>query len=323
MAPTCYRVKDLAAFKESVPIGRPIANTGVYIVNERRQLVPAGVPGELLVSGVGLARGYLNRPELTAEKFVELRQAGQPPIRVYKTGDLARYLPDGNIEFCGRIDHQIKIRGFRIELGEIEHSLRRHPQISDAVVAVNEDPTGEKRLVAYVVANNESGSLANQLRAYLRESLPEFMIPAVFVQLESLPVTANGKIDRTRLPAPPRAVSVSVAAPRTETERAIAEIWKETLGVERVGLDDNFFDLGGHSLLLAKAHTRLQSVFGAELAIIDLFRHPTISSLAAHLGHAPGRRSMVGESQSRAEKQLAAIQKQAQLRQSRWRTNSQ
>jgi amino acid adenylation domain-containing protein len=322
VAPTCYQVKDPAALKEAVPIGQPISNTGAYIVNEQQQPVPVGVPGELYISGVGLACGYLNKPELTAEKFVELRLADQlspRAIRVYKTGDLARFLPDGNIEFLGRIDHQVKIRGFRIELGEIEESLRCHPLVSEAVVVANEEASGQKRLIAYIVPRGASGPLANQLRAFLQESLPEFMTPSIFVELENLPVTANGKVDRQRLPAPPRAVSMSDAMPQTEIEQAIAEAWKEILDLERVGLDDNFFDLGGHSLLLAQVHARLQAVFGEELTIIELFKHPTIRSLAAHLGWAPERRSVVVEGQSRAEKQRAAIQRQEKQRQARWK----
>lgn len=270
----------------TVPIGRPIANTQIYILDPDLQPVPIGVAGELHIGGIGLARGYLNRPELTNQKFIADPFSKQANARMYKTGDLARYLPDGNIEYLGRIDHQVKIRGFRIELGEIESVLSLHPRVRETVVLAREDTPGEKVLAAYVVPSQESTPSANELRVFLRQKLPEYMVPSAFVYLKSLPVTSNGKVDRAALPPhDPKAslVKESSLAPRTLTEKTLAKVWAEVLKLEQIGVHDHFFDLGGHSLLLAQVYRRLRGRFDREISLVDLFEYPTIAALAQHI----------------------------------------
>jgi amino acid adenylation domain-containing protein len=275
---------------EKVPIGRPIANTQVYILDAQKQPVGIGVPGELYIGGAGLARGYLNRPELTADRFILNPFSDEPSSRLYKTGDLARYLSDGNIEFLGRIDHQVKIRGFRIELGEIEAAIGQHPALRETVVLVREDNPGDKRLVAYIVSNSalktQDSELINDLRCYLKQKLPQYMMPSAFVLLESLPLTTNGKIDRRSLRAPDinRAEFESnFTEPRTPDEQLIAEIWAEVLGLERVGIHDNFFELGGHSLLATQAISRLREAFQVEVPLRSLFESPTVATVTESL----------------------------------------
>jgi amino acid adenylation domain-containing protein len=272
---------------QSPPIGRPIANTQAYILDPHRQLVPVGVPGELHLSGVGLARGYFNRPELTDEKFIP--NPYNPGTRLYKTGDLVRYLPDGNIEYLGRIDHQVKIRGFRIELGEIEAGLSQHPDVHSAVVVAREDVLGSPRLIAYIVPNPEATASVGELRSFLKQQLPEYMIPSAFVMLEALPLTPNGKVDRRALPTPDTArpeLEKPFVAPRTEVEERLAAIWSEVLGLEQVGVRDNFFELGGHSLLATQIVSRLREVFGMELPLRRLFESPTVAELAKSIEEA-------------------------------------
>ena len=272
----------------TVPIGRAIANTQIYILDRNLQPVPVGVPGELHIGGVQVAREYLNRPELTAEKFIPnpfISRGEQPfaPTRLYKTGDLARYLPNGNIEYLGRIDYQVKIRGFRIELGEIEAVLLQHPAIREAVIIAREEANGERRLVAYFVACSAEIPTTSDLRQYLAKKLPEYEIPAVFMPLESLPLSANGKVDRRQLPAPmgDRLLSqVTYVVPKTELQQKIAVIWQEILGVEKVGIEDNFFDLGGNSLLMMRLYSQLREIITVDFPLLELFRHPTISALA-------------------------------------------
>ncbi|MEP7342307.1 MAG: amino acid adenylation domain-containing protein, partial [Acidobacteriota bacterium] len=261
------------------PIGRPIANTQTFVLDEQLQPVPIGAPGELFIGGVGLARGYLNRPELTAEKFIPNPFSDKPGTRLYKSGDLARYLPDGNIEFLGRIDQQVKIRGYRIELGEVETALAEHAAVREATVVVRQDMPGGKQLVAYYVAQDDVPE-AEALQKFLRERVPEYMIPAAFVPMESLPLTPNGKIDRRALPAPqPSQPAMAYVAPRNQVEEILAEIWAQVLGLDRVGVHDNFFELGGDSILsiriIARAGQR-----GIRLSPNELFLHPTISELA-------------------------------------------
>ncbi|WP_416671495.1 non-ribosomal peptide synthetase [Egbenema bharatensis] len=269
-----------------VPIGRPIANTQIYILNPAGQPVPIGVPGEVHIGGVQLARGYLRRPELTAEKFIPNPFSSEPGLRLYKTGDLAHYLPDGTIEYLGRIDHQVKIRGFRIELGEIEAVLNQHPIVSSSVVLVREDEPGLQRLVAYVVMRSNEIDLTLELRQFVAEKLPTYMVPTVFVKLEALPLTPNGKVDRKALPTPgiyqPELLA-NYVIPQTEQERTIAAIWKEILHLKNVGIHDNFFDLGGHSLLLIQLNNQLHERLKLNLSILDLFRYPTIHSLIKYL----------------------------------------
>jgi amino acid adenylation domain-containing protein len=279
----CYPVRDLTQLRTSVPIGRPIANTQAFILDRHLRPVPAGVIGELYIGGDGLARDYHNRPDLTAERFVPSTQGDVPGARLYKTGDLVRYLPDGNIEFLGRRDLQVKIRGFRIELGEVEAVLNEHPALQDAVVIARADIGGEKQLVAYLVSREGNSVSIDELRDFLRRKLPEHMVPASFVWLEAFPLTPNGKVDRRALPAPDgdrRGLAEDFVAPRTEVEQLLAVIWSQALGVDQVGIDDNFFSLGGDSIrsvqVLAKAQER-----GLAFSLQDLFQYQTIRELAA------------------------------------------
>jgi acyl-CoA synthetase (AMP-forming)/AMP-acid ligase II/acyl carrier protein len=262
-----------------VPIGAPIANTTIHILNDRLQPVPIGIPGELHIGGVQVAVGYLNQPELTAERFIP--DPFDPSGRLYKTGDLARWLPDGQVDYLGRLDHQIKLRGQRIELGEIEATLSEHPAIRAAAVTVV-DTGGEPRLVAHLVWRAEPVR-QTELRSFLESRLPAAMVPASFVSHDALPLTASGKIDRKALPASdleemPR--GTDYVAPRTPTETKIAGIWADALGVDAPGIHDDFFDLGGHSLTAVHVVTTLRSAFRVEAAMRHLFERPTIAGLA-------------------------------------------
>ncbi|MEN6373144.1 MAG: amino acid adenylation domain-containing protein, partial [Smithella sp.] len=266
-----------------VPIGVPIANTQIYILDRNLQPVPIGIAGELYIGGDGLARGYLNRPELTMERFLSDPFADRKEARMYRTGDLACYLSDGNIKYLNRIDHQVKIRGFRIELGEIEAVLKDHGAVSRVVVMDREDVSGDKRLVAYIIPDNEHTPDTNDLREHLRKNLPEYMIPAAFVMMEKFPLTPNGKIDRRAFPMPEYARSdleETYVAPRTAIEQSLAEIWAEVLGVKRVGINDNFFQLGGHSLLAVRLFVRIRKWIGVDLPLVTLFKSPTVRGLA-------------------------------------------
>ncbi|HLK56986.1 MAG TPA: amino acid adenylation domain-containing protein, partial [Chthonomonadaceae bacterium] len=285
-----YEAPPHVALSGAIPIGRPIANTRLFILNPQMQPVPVGVSGELYIGGAGLARGYLNRAELTAEKFVPDPFSSEPGARLYRTGDLCRFLPDGNIAFQGRIDHQVKVRGFRIELGEIESALREYPAISEAVVLAREDVVGDKRLVAYVVSNSENAVSVSALREYLKARLPEYMVPSAFVLLEALPLNANGKVDRKALPAPEMGAVTEqeYVAPRTPIEAGVAEVWSEVLRLESVGAHANFFELGGHSLLATQVISRLRSAFQVELPLRALFEAPTVAELAARVEQARG-----------------------------------
>ncbi|MEG4517839.1 MULTISPECIES: amino acid adenylation domain-containing protein [unclassified Microcoleus] len=268
---------------DTVPLGLPIANTQIYILDSYLQPVPIGVPGELYIGGDNLGRGYLNRPELTAEKFIPNPLDTQAKTRLYKTGDLARYLPDGNIEFIGRIDGQVKIRGFRIELGEIEAVLGQHPDIAQAVVVAREDAPGEKRLVAYLVSEQKQAPTHKEIRNFLTSKLPEYMVPSAFVILKSLPLTSNGKVDRRSLPAPDEMrpeLTRNFVAPRTNIEEVLAAIWAEVLKLEKVGIYDNFFELGGHSLLATQVISRVRQAFQVELPLHRLFESATVADFA-------------------------------------------
>jgi len=270
---------------EKISIGRPIANTQIYILDSHLQPVPIGVPGELHIGGVGLAQGYLNRSELTQEKFIpnpfNNSKFKIQNSKLYKTGDLARYLPDGNIEYLGRIDHQVKIRGLRIESGEIEAVLNQHPDVQGSCVILREDTPGDKRLVAYVVIYSQQIPTTSELRQYLLNHLPLYMMPQAFVILESLPLTPNGKIDRSALPAPDlNSEQQDYVAPRTPTEEIVAQIWSQVLKVEQVGIDDNFFELGGHSLLATQVISRLQEALQILLPLRSLFESPTVAQLS-------------------------------------------
>jgi aspartate racemase len=285
----CYRIpRPLSESTLSIAIGRPIGNTEVYLLDRNLQPVPVGIPGELYIGGDGLARGYLNRPELTAEKFIPDPFGNELGARLYKTGDLGRYLAEGNIEFLGRIDDQVKIRGFRIELGEIESKLAQHPGVRDAVVAVYEETPDDKRLVAYYVPEQQTTSSAGELRSFLMTKLPGYMMPSDFIILDALPLTSNGKVDRRSLPAPGRGgyerAKVFVA-PRDEVESRLAKIWETLLNVESVGVQDNFFELGGHSILAARLMAQVEKEFNRPIRLAALFAGPTIEELADHLRH--------------------------------------
>ncbi|MBK9394963.1 MAG: amino acid adenylation domain-containing protein [Uliginosibacterium sp.] len=261
-------------------IGRPIANTRVYVLDTHGNPQPVGVAGELCIGGVGVGRGYLNRLELTKERFRNDGFSSKPGARFYRTGDLVRYRSDGNIEFLGRIDQQVKLRGYRIELGEIEAALRQHPSVQEAVVVAREDAPGDKRLVAYVVSDGASADLWEQLREHLRASLPDYMVPSAFAALDRLPLTPNGKVDSRALPAPEYASAIYVA-PRTPTEEILAGIWAEVLKLERVGVHDNFFELGGHSLLATQVVSRVRQALVIDLPLREMFAAPTIAHLGA------------------------------------------
>ena len=282
-----------------LPIGRPIANTQIHILNPQLQTQPVGIRGELHIGGSGVARGYLNRPELTAAKFIDDPFSTEKGARLYKTGDVARYLPDGNIEFLGRTDDQVKIRGFRVELGEIEALLSQFHGIDMAVVVPREDARGEKMLVAYFVPAKEPAPTGSELREFLKERLPDYMLPSSFVKLESMPLTPNGKVDRRTLPAPSAADSAeteSLTAPKDALESQLVRIWESILGKHPIGVRQSFFDLGGHSLLAVRLMHRLEQVFGKRMPITILFQAPTIEHMAELLrtkGWAPSWSSLV------------------------------
>jgi amino acid adenylation domain-containing protein len=280
----CHAITAVDTTRSSIPIGKPIANTTVYVLDRRGQPVPVGVPGELYAGGDGLALGYWRRPELTAERFVADPFAGESGARLYRTGDLVRWLPDGTVEYLGRLDSQVKVRGYRIELGEIEAALGKAPGVGESVVVVREDSPGDKRVVAYVVAREGEDLTAAALKAHLGARLPQFMVPSAFVVLPALPLSPNGKVDRRALPAPDAGASpVTYAPPEGPTEEALAAIWKELLHLAVVGVNDDFFNLGGHSLLAARLVAEIQGRLGRTIPLAALFQARTIKQIAALL----------------------------------------
>ena len=297
-----------------LPIGRPILNTQLYVLDPHMQPVPIGVAGELYIGGDGLAREYYRRPELTADKFVRNLFSTDPDARLYKTGDLVRYLPDGNLQFLGRIDNQVKIRGFRIELGEIETALKFFSGVQEAVAMVRTKEDRDKQLVAYVVAQHGVALSASEMKSYLREKLPEFMVPTAFVVLDAMPVTPSGKLDRRLLPEPEDVSPISQEdeTPQNELERSVFAVWQEVLQKDSLGLNDNFFDLGGHSLLLARVHSKLQSQVDRQLSMTDLFQYPTIRSLATYLGHDRIDGTFLDRARGRARDQREAAERRNQ-----------
>jgi non-ribosomal peptide synthetase component F/methionyl-tRNA formyltransferase/acyl carrier protein len=308
--------------ESTIPIGRPIANTEIYILDSNLQPVPVGVEGELFIGGDGVARGYLKRPDLTADRFIKHPFNDNPGARLYRTGDLARYRSDGNIEFLSRIDHQVKIRGHRIELGEIETVLEQHPAVREAVVVAREDTPNDKRLVAYLIPNQNDKVSSSELRDYMKLTLPEFMIPSRIVKLKAFPLTPNRKIDRKALPAPgqvPIESEIAYVQPKNELERTIADIWQGLLNVPKVGINDNFFDLGGHSILVVQTIHRLREVINSELSVVDIFRFPTIQALSDYLsqGSGNGGQTTVQRSADRARSRREAIMRRRQGRQRR------
>ena len=301
---------DLSARKKAPagegPIGRPIQNTVVYVLDRLLRPVPVGVPGELYIGGAGVARGYLNQPQLTAEKFIASPFGDKRALRLYKTGDVVRYQADGNLEFLSRIDNQVKIRGFRVELEEIEQTLRTHESVSEAVVIVQEDGA-DKRLTAYIVSARDSLPTVTQLREFLTTKLPPYMSPAAFVMIEALPLMPNGKVDRKALPllAPQRpALDASFEAPRSLLEKSVAEVWLDLLKLDRVGIHDNFFEVGGHSLMAAKLISNLRRNLNVELNLIDVFQSPTIARLAELIY----QRQTEGEAEDELASLLAEIE---------------
>ena len=284
-----YEVQTDDPRNGAVPVGRPIANTQLYVLDSDLQPVAPGVVAELYVGGAGVARGYLNQPELTREKFLADPFSNRAGARIYRTGDLARFREDGILECLGRVDDQVKVRGYRVELGEIEATLAGHPGIRSCTVLAREDTPGNRQLVGYVVRRANESPAADDLQIFLKERLLEWMVPSQFVFLDSFPLTPNGKIDRRALPAPSHerdsAAQVSVA-PQTETEKTIAALWTELLHVEHPGIDDDFFDLGGHSLLAIRVVSRIRDVFGVDLQILTLFEHPTLGGLSTVVSHA-------------------------------------
>ncbi|HEX8243005.1 MAG TPA: non-ribosomal peptide synthetase, partial [Longimicrobium sp.] len=291
---------------EGHPIGTPLGNVRLYVCDAAGTPQPIGVAGELLIGGAGVARGYLGRPALTAERFVPDPFGGRPGARLYRTGDRVRWRADGRLEFQGRVDQQVKIRGFRIEPGEVEAVLGEHPAVRDCVVVAREDVRGEPRLVAYLAA--EEGDLA-AVREALKAKVPEHMVPSAFVVLDRLPLTPNGKLDRRALPAPEPAAGVIRLPPRNEVEARVAGAWAEVLGRTEIGVHENFFDLGGSSLLLYRVYSQLREL-RADLRVVDLFRYTTIEALAVYLGtQAPSETGHLAQSRSRAEERRAARQR--------------
>jgi len=280
---TCY-TSGAATAPWHVPIGKPISNVQVYVLSSELQPMPIGVPGDLYIGGIGLARGYLNQPALTAEKFIPNPYSNEPGARLYKTGDLVRYLPDGNVEFLGRSDYQVKVRGFRIELGEIEAALSQHPAVRATVVLAREDIPGEKYLVAYVVPHQSQSPTTQELRNFIMRLLPNYMVPSIFVMLDALPLTPNGKVDRRAIKAPDQArpeLETAYLAPRDSIEFQLTKIWEELLEVQPIGVKDNFFDsLGGHSMLAVRLLRHIEKSFGKELTVATLFEAPTVEQLA-------------------------------------------
>ncbi|MGC9223873.1 MAG: non-ribosomal peptide synthetase [Terracidiphilus sp.] len=316
---TACRVEEIGA---TVSIGRPIANTQIYLLDSNLQPVPMGEIGELFIGGDGVARGYWRRPELTAERFLTIPALAPDHDRgdlgkIYRTGDLARYLPGGNIDFLGRADDQIKLRGHRIEPGEIEALLEKCTGVRQAVVILREDREGDKRLVAYLVAEATDSAAGAALRAALEARLPDYMVPSAFVFLDELPLTSNGKIDRKallRLPPPHQAPAATArpAASATEMERAVARAWQQALGIPSVGLTDNFFDLGAHSLTVAEVHAKLQELLGRAIPLVDLFQFTTVSALAAHLqAQLSGMPTAASQLSDRAARRRMARQREA------------
>jgi amino acid adenylation domain-containing protein len=301
---------------QKLPIGFPIANTQIYLLDDDLQLVPIGVAGEIHISSVGLARGYLHRPELTAEKFIPHPFSETPGARLYKTGDLARYLPDGKIEFLGRIDHQVKIRGFRIELEEIEAMLSQHPAVLQTVVMAREDIPGNQRLVAYVVLNQNQSVTTTALNRFLEDKLPNYMVPSLYLILDSLPLTANGKVNHQALPVPEilrPELETGYVAPETDIEHIIASVWQELLHIQKVGIHDNFFDLGGHSLLLIQVQKKLQTLLQKEISFVELFKYSSIHALVTYFSQEQIEQPSFQQIKSQSKKQKDALQRQKRL----------
>jgi len=293
-----------------ISIGKPLPNTQVYILDENLKQIPTGSKGEIFIGGEGLARGYLNQEALTKERFIWVSLSDREPIRLYKTGDFGRFLPDGNIEFLGRMDHQVKIRGYRIELGEVEYFISQHTEVNEAVVIVQEDIDCRKRLVAYFSAQTR-GPISEKLRTYLKNTLPQYMVPSALIQVDFWPRTPNGKIDRAALPNVPES-SLKIASPvqpLSDMERTLFQIWKQVLGQETFGVRDNFFDLGGDSLQIVNVQILLEEAFGFKINISFLFQYPTISQLAHYLSSEKTDEFPSSKNEELTKKQKSAFEK--------------
>lgn len=298
-----------------VSIGKPIINNRIYILDRNLKLVPIGCPGEIYISGDGLAKGYLNNPELTAQRFIQ--NPYLPDEKMYKTGDFASWLPDGNIKYIGRMDKQVKIRGYRIEVEEVENRINQHPNVENSFVMVREDIPGDKRLIAYMVLRDDMDAAGIQIRNWLVDRLPEYMIPSSFMILDKLPLNSNCKVDVNMLPIPGRDrpnLNNSFEMPKTEIEQKIADIWKEVLNIDSVGVKDNFFDLGGHSLMITQVHSKLRKSIEKEITIIDLFRYPTIKLLADYICQSTNEDDSACTIRERAEKQRSALIERKNIR---------
>jgi acyl-coenzyme A synthetase/AMP-(fatty) acid ligase/acyl carrier protein len=310
----CHIMRHGDRIPEAVPIGRPISNTRVYILDDEQRPVPVGEVGELHAAGDGLARGYLNNPEATAERFLPDPFVAESDARMYRTGDLARWNADGVVEFLGRADQQVKILGHRIEPGEIEAALATHGEVMQSCVIAHADEGGAKRLVAYYVASASPGATPGELKDFLAAKLPNYLVPALFVRLPSLPLSPNGKVDRAALPKPavgsPAVGSSSDAPPMAATtpiEQTIVDLWRRILKVDRVGLNDNFFDLGGDSLRLVAVHSNLQKALQIKIPVTDLFEFTTVDALARHLGGTETASTSLADVRQQAHKQRAAL----------------
>jgi surfactin family lipopeptide synthetase A len=306
---TCYSLTPREPLPRRVAIGSAIANTQIHLLDKYLQPVPIGVTGELYVSGAGLARGYIHQPELTQERFIS--KAG---IMLYKTGDLARYQADGNLEFLGRIDNQVQLRGFRVELGEIAAILRQSTKIREAVVVLKEE---QQQLIAYVVPEAHQVINITEFQSRLKEKLPEYMLPSAFVSLEALPLLPNGKVDYQSLPTTggvrPQ-LEQQLQLPQTEVEKTIANIWQEVLRLDEVGIHDNFFELGGHSLLLIQVHSKLQEVFQRDFALVEMFQYPTISQLTKFFSQEQSSQLSVGVNNRELASRTVSMQRRKEIR---------
>jgi aspartate racemase len=310
----CHAMRAGGSVPDSIPIGRPISNTRVYILDEQMRPLEPGEAGELYAAGDGVARGYLNNPEATAEKFIADPFHRTDGGRMYRTGDLARWCEDGTVEFLGRIDNQVKINGYRIEPAEIEAAIRCHRGVEDACVVARADGNGSNRLVAYYVVSKTACLSARELREGLATKLPHFIVPALFVAMDSLPLSSNGKVDRAALPVPLSETPTSTEPPKTTLEQNIADLWKRILHTKRMGLDDNFFDLGGDSLLLVAVHSNLQKMLHLEIPVTDLFEFTTVRTLARHLDERKPSGCSLGEPRERAQKQRDAFTRSRERR---------
>jgi acyl-coenzyme A synthetase/AMP-(fatty) acid ligase/acyl carrier protein len=313
----CYAMRDGAQVPDPVPIGKPISNTEVHILDRNFEPVAVGQAGELYIGGDGVARGYLNRPELNVEKFIPDQFSEKDGARLYRSGDLARCSADGTIDFLGRSDDQVKINGFRIELGEVETVLQQHTSVGQVAVVARGESANEKKLIAYVIPTTNRTAAITELRDYLQRKLAPYMIPSAFVMMESFPLTPNGKVDRSALPAPEvrQQARMGDPNPKSGLEQLVGGIWQKILGNPNVGLDDNFFDLGGDSLMLMEAHAQLQkTVPNFDLSIVDLFEFATIRSLVKHLAGATSAQHAISEAEERARKQREALAAQKQRR---------